>query len=234
MSRQIFITGASSGFGWQLALDCAEAGAGDLVLTARREERLKELAALCQDLGAKATVVAGDISDDSTQAALAGGIDAGADEIVLVNNAGIVGYGLMGEHSSEAIKQTIDVNLTATIQLTNLLVPAMLERNCGRVINVSSVSAEMTFPGCSVYSATKAGMLMFSAGLSEEVRKQGVLVTTVMPGPARTEIWPADSEFDKSKMMPASAVSEQIRDLILMPRDRNIDKLTIMPPEGTL
>jgi short-subunit dehydrogenase len=75
---------------------------------------------------------------------------------------------------------------------------------------------------------------MFSAGLSEEVRKQGVLVTTVMPGPARTEIWPADSEFDKSKMMPASAVSEQIRDLILMPRDRNIDKLTIMPPEGTL
>jgi hypothetical protein len=184
------VTGASSGIGYELAKQFA-AGGDDLVLVARREERLE---ALANDLrgthGVDATVVPMDLTGATAVDDLLARVDgAGIHVDTLVNNAGFSVYGFYGETDAETERSMLDLNVVALTELTKRVVPGMVERGAGRILNVSSTIAVYPSPGGAVYGATKAYVLSYSLALAEELRPHGVTVTALCPGVTDTEIF---------------------------------------------
>lgn len=179
------ITGASSGIGAELARVFARNGYR-LVLTARREERLRELAS---ELGeGRITVIAADLCAPEGARALHDRVtQAGIHVDVLVNNAGLGGFGLFAGQSPERQAEMMQVNMVALTCLTRLFLPPMIGRHRGGILNVASMAAYQPGPLMSVYYASKAYVLSLSEALAEEVRGQGVVVTALCPGPVHTE-----------------------------------------------
>lgn len=180
------ITGASSGIGEALA-HCAAKDQCDLIIVARREDRLRALAeTLEQQHGVNVSCIAMDLSQTGSAASLMKKIDASQVDY-LINNAG---FGEQGEFISIAAKrnsQMMQLNMNTLVELSQALLPSMLARGSGRIMNVASVAAFQPCPNMALYAATKAFVLFFSEGLAEEVRKQGVTVTALCPGITETE-----------------------------------------------
>ena len=229
------VTGASSGIGRETAMLLAKEG-HSLVLNARRESLLNELAEACLAQGAPgASVAAGDVTDPATTQKIVASASQLAGELVLVNNAGIVEFGEFHESDIEGAAGMVDVSLTSLMRTTHALLPLMLADGNGTVVNVLSLAATTEFPGAAAYCAAKAGALMFSRVLSKEYRQKGVRVTSILPGSTNTPIWdPMESHPPREDMMPASAVAEAVRDAINAPRDRAIDEIVLTPPKGIL
>lgn len=204
------VTGASGGIGLEIARELGARG-HDLVLVARSEAKLRELGSeLATRHGLRVEVIAADL-------ATAGGADAVAAELerrglqvdVLVNNAG---FGLFGRHVETALadeQQMIDVNITALTRLTKRLLPAMVARGHGRVLNLASTAAFQPGPYMAVYYATKAYVLSYSEALAEELGGSGVTVTALCPGPTRSGFQDKaamhDSALVKGKRLPTAA-----------------------------
>ena len=181
------VTGASAGIGRELADILAREG-HDLVLVARREAELKALAdELQQRHGASSTIAAIDLSqpDAADQVAAAIGADTPVD--VLVNNAGFGGHGPFAQRPRGDEQRMIAVNVTALTDLTRVLLPGMVARGRGRILNVGSTAAFQPGPFMAVYYATKAYVLSFSQAIAEETRGTGVTVTCLCPGVTTTE-----------------------------------------------
>ena len=186
--RTVLVTGASSGIGVELAKLFAADGC-DLVLAARRENRLTALAA---ELEAKhaivATAISADLADPDGVKNLVIAIGRkGIVVDVLVNNAG---FGLRGHFAKlpyDRQLEMIAVNITAPTALAGLLLPGMLARGRGGVLNVASLAAFQAGPDMAVYYASKAYLLSFSEALFEEAKPHGVTVTALCPGPVPTE-----------------------------------------------
>lgn len=188
MPETALITGASSGIGRQFAGLAAIDGL-DLVLVARRRERLQELAdELTARHGVHVEIVTADLSEPGSAQRVfeaARGRNGAID--VLVNNAGLGVHGLFAETPLERELETIRVNVLALTALTKHCVPGMIERGRGRVVNVASTAAFQPGPLMAVYYATKAYVLSFTEALAEELAGTGVTATAVCPGPTRTE-----------------------------------------------
>jgi len=182
------ITGASSGIGLELAKLFALDGY-DLVLVARRVERLEALGAeLARRYGIRYHAVAVDLADPAAPATIVQRLDgAGLAVDVLVNNAGLGALGAFATADPETGRRMIRVNVEALTQLTRLLLPGMLARRRGRVLNVASTAGFVPGPLMAVYYATKAYVISFSEALAEELRGSGVSITVLCPGPTRTE-----------------------------------------------
>lgn len=182
MSRgTALITGASSGIGEAFARLFAAEGF-DLVLTARREEKLQQLAA---DLPTttKIVVLPGDLSTTAGITTFCGSVSGESLEIdVLVNNAGMMVEQEFAKLTTEQIERTITLNITALTQLIHQFLPAMKARKSGRILNVASVAAFHPVPGMDIYAATKAYVLSFSEALAENLRDTGISVTALCPG----------------------------------------------------
>lgn len=181
--RTVLITGASAGIGRELARVFAREGF-DLVLVARRRERLEELAAeLERDAGAKSRVLVEDLADPAAPERIAAALAReGVVVDALVNNAG---YGLGQPFTRATWKQEADflqVLLTSLVQLTHLFVPGMLQRKWGRVLNVSSVAAFAPERPGDLYAPVKTFVVRFSKSLALEVEGTGVHVTVLCPG----------------------------------------------------
>ncbi len=186
--KTVLITGASSGIGEALARRFCQEGA-KLMLVARRADRL---AALADELrmggfNAQVGVIVADLTEDGAcervvaDAALASGsID------VLVNNAGVGEYGTFAEKDLAATESMMRLNMTTLVRLTHLVLPDMLERRSGWILNIASTAAFQPTPYMGAYGATKSFVLSLSLALREEVRRQGVTVTCVCPGPVKT------------------------------------------------
>lgn len=177
------ITGASSGIGLDLAHLFAQDG-HDVVLVARSEDKLRELAT---ELERKHKIVAHVIVADLTRPAAPQQILERAPAVdILVNNAG---FGTSGKFTDADLRtelEMIQVNVTALTQLTKLFLTPMLERGHGRILNVASTAAFQPGPLMAVYYATKAYVLSFSEAIAEELRGTGVSVTVLCPGPTAT------------------------------------------------
>ncbi|HEU4403502.1 MAG TPA: SDR family oxidoreductase [Candidatus Polarisedimenticolia bacterium] len=182
------ITGASSGIGRDLARLLAQHG-HDVVLVARREAVLRELAAEMERAhGMRATVLPADLSDPGAPEALAARLrERGLQVDILVNNAGFGTYGPFATTDLATQMRLLRVNITALTHLTGLFLPGMLARRAGRILNVASTAAFQPGPFMAVYYASKAFVLSFSEALASEVRGSGVVVTALCPGPTRTE-----------------------------------------------
>ncbi len=180
--RVALVTGASAGFGEQIAQRLAAQGM-KLVLMARRAERLQALAAR---LGASASVhvIAVDVRDrDAVAAALRALPAEFADVDVLINNAGLA-LGLEPAHRADwnDWQQMIDTNCTALAWLTRLLLPGMVERKRGHVITMGSIAGSYAYPGGNAYGATKAFVEQFARNLRADLIGTGVRVTNIEPG----------------------------------------------------
>ena len=183
----VLITGASSGIGRELARQFGGDGA-DLVLIARSEDRLRELAGeLTAEYGVTVEVVPADLSrpgsPDQIVETLA---QRNIDVDVLVNNAGFGAHGPVAGIGVQRQLEMIEVNVAALTRLTALLLPGMLERRRGGILNVASTAAFQPGPNSAVYYATKAYVLSFTEALAEEVRGSGVRVSCLAPGATDT------------------------------------------------
>ncbi len=190
MSRKTaVITGASSGIGLEFARLFAADGY-DLIVSARRAERLQQLAdELGKSHGATVHIIQMDLAKPYTGEALWHAISAIEPDIdVLVNNAGIGDSGDFAEEAPEDIERMIHLNISTLTSLTRLALPGMIERKHGKILNVASTAGfQPGGPGMAVYYATKSYVLSFSRGIHRELRGTGVSVTTLCPGATRTE-----------------------------------------------
>ena len=179
------VTGASSGFGTLFAMRLAGRG-HPLVLTGRNAERLEAVAAdVRRATGAVVEAVVGDLATEDGVDALLAHL-AGREVGVLVNNAGFGTYGRFGQVPSERESTVIAVDVAALVRLTHGLLPDMLARGRGKILNVASTIAFQPAPHQAVYGGAKAFVLSFSQALAEETRGSGVTVTALCPGATRT------------------------------------------------
>ncbi|MGH7836353.1 MAG: SDR family NAD(P)-dependent oxidoreductase, partial [Candidatus Binataceae bacterium] len=182
------ITGASSGLGEQFAYALARQR-HDLVLVARRGDRLEQVAARAKELGAaRVEIKAMDLGRRETPQAICDQLKHDQIEIhYLVNNAGFGTSGRFNQLALERELEEIDLNVTALVNLTHLLLPAMIARHGGTIINVASTAAFQPVPYMTTYAATKAFVLSFTEGLAGELAGSGIRVMALCPGPVKTE-----------------------------------------------
>jgi uncharacterized protein len=184
--RTALITGASSGIGWELARLLAARGA-DLVVVARRTDRLAELAASLSNV--KVEVVTADLSTDAGVESVAERLERSPVEL-LVNNAGI---GSGGEfHTLPVDRETdeIRLNVLAPVRLTHAALGPMVAAGHGGILNVSSLAGDQPLRGFATYAATKSFLTSFTESIAAELRGSGVHVTVLKPGNTYTEMNP--------------------------------------------
>jgi len=180
------VTGASSGIGAELAKLCAADGY-NLVLVARREDRLAQLAAtLAGTHGIQARVLAADLADPAAPPVIFAQIR-GEPIDILINNAGFGLAGPFRQTDWAAESRLLQVNVAALAHLTKLCVPDMVARRTGRILNVASTAAFVPGPFMAMYYASKAFVVSFSHAVASELKGTGVTVTVLCPGPTRTE-----------------------------------------------
>jgi short-subunit dehydrogenase len=182
------ITGASAGIGWELARQFA-AEKSNLVLVARRRERLEELAAeMREQHGVEAHAMVADLGQADAPRTIVDRLTRDGLTIdVLVNNAGFGALGPVAELDADRQMEMIQVNVVALTHLTRLLLPAMIQRRRGGILNVASTAGFQAGPFMAVYYASKAYVISFSEALADELALSGVAVSCLCPGPTLTE-----------------------------------------------
>ena len=230
MRKTVLITGASSGIGAATALSLASTW--DVVLVARRREHLQSVAEQITAAGGKTWVISSDLTVPAepqrviAQAvALAGGLDA------LVNNAGIFTTSTVDAITAEHIAALWQLNVQVPMVLTAAAIPHLAARR-GSIINVSSAAVDASFAGCAVYTATKSALEAWSRIAREELRSKHIRVGVIAPGATDTDVWPASSSFDRSRMCRADDVAQAIRLMLETPAHSSIDRLTVTPADG--
>jgi hypothetical protein len=181
------VTGASSGIGAALAREAARDG-HDLVLVARRREPMQALAAELNAAGAEVTVIAADLGQPGAAASLMQIVDERGLVIdMLINNAGLGDTGRFDQADPGTVAAMLQVNIVVLTELTRLVLPRMVARRRGRVMLLASTVAFVPGPQMAVYYASKAYVLSFGRAIGYELRRTGVTVTTLCPGPTATE-----------------------------------------------
>ena len=186
--RTALVTGASQGLGRAIALAFARSGA-NVVVTARSEAKLRALAAEAEALGVRTLAAPADLSIESDIDALAaaaigtfGGVD------ILVNNAGIIHPRIpVVAFDAKLFRSVIDVNLIAAVLLSKALLPGMMTRRYGKIINMSSLGGRKGAAGRSAYRITKAALISVTESLAAEVKQYGIDVNAICPGAVDTE-----------------------------------------------
>jgi NADP-dependent 3-hydroxy acid dehydrogenase YdfG len=238
MKRTVFITGASSGFGAACARQFAEDGAR-LVLAARREGRLMELK---EELAGKAEVhpVRLDVRDrDAVRAAVEGLPDPFREVDILVNSAGLaLGLEPANAANLDDWEEMVDTNIKGLLYCTRFLLPGMVERNRGHVINIGSVAGSWPYPGGNAYGASKAFVEQFSRNLRADLLGKRVRVTCMAPGMAETEfslvrfkgeVEKAAKVYSGVKPLSADDIAGIIFWVAGLPPHVNINTLEVMP-----
>jgi NADP-dependent 3-hydroxy acid dehydrogenase YdfG len=188
MNKIVFITGASSGIGAACAKKFAQAGY-DLVLNARSEDKLRPLLEeLAQSYSIQVCPLIFDVRNRNAAQQAINSLPEGFKAIdVLVNNAGLaLGMDKEYEGIEENYDTMIDTNITALLMITRMVVPGMVERGRGHIINIGSVAGDAAYPGGSVYCATKAAVKVLSDGLRMDLVHTPLRVTNVKPGLVET------------------------------------------------
>jgi short-subunit dehydrogenase len=204
------VTGASSGIGEALARRFARGG-HDLVLVARRAERLRALAAsVAAEHGVRAWVHATDLAQPGAAAALAAALRRARRPVdVLVNCAGVLHHGPFAAAAPARHRELIDLNVVALTEMLAHFVAPMVARGRGRVINVASIASFQPVPTLATYAATKAYVLSLTESLAEELQGSGVTATALCPGITATHMLDAAArEHAALRALPALVVGD--------------------------
>ena len=235
--RIAFVTGATSGFGAAFARRIARAG-GKVVATGRRSDRLDALAAECPAGSVLARTL--DLTDTAAIAATISALPADFAAIdLLFNNAGLaLGLGRAPDTSLADWDEMIATNVRALVHVTHAVLPGMVERNAGHIVNLSSVAATYPYPGGNVYGATKAFVRQFSLNLRADLLGTAVKVSSVEPGMCETEFSAVRFKGDRAAadavyagMTPLSAddVVDAVEAVLRLPAHLNVNAIELMP-----
>jgi len=187
--KTALVTGASAGIGRELARLLA-ADVACLILVARRQDRLDELAAELRQTRADLCVLTRscDISDRAAAGEMLDALERdGVGVDVLINNAGFGDYGLFDQREWEKLEQMVELNVVSATFLLHRLIPLMVTRGFGAILNVGSIAGMISNPSMATYGATKAYLNFLSESLRAELAGTGVVVTALCPGPVPTE-----------------------------------------------
>jgi short-subunit dehydrogenase len=206
---RVLITGASAGIGAELAREFARNG-HQLTLVARRRAKLAAVAAeLERDHYVDVRTIVQDLAKPTGPAALVKAAQADGTIGILVNNAGVIDVGPFAASSTDALVNLVNVNVRALTELTSLLLPGMVERGFGRILNVASLAAFQPVPSMAAYAASKAYVLALTEALSEELKGSGVTVTALCPGITDTDM---ASEIQAGSAAAASLPKQLVSD----------------------
>jgi short-subunit dehydrogenase len=227
-NRTVLITGASSGIGKQTAIEFAKQGA-NIILVARRKEKLDELASELEKFNIITFVCQCDVSDKAQVKEMSKNVLEKFDSIdILVNNAGFAIYGSVKELSIDEIESQMETNYFGMMYCIKNFLPSMLDKKSGHIVNVASVAASFGLPGIASYCASKFAMLGFSEGLKHELHGTGVGVTVVSPIMVRTDFFDHPSFEKMPKYSPTSLSSKTVAKAIL--KASNSPRLEIIVP----
>ena len=188
MKDVAIVTGASGGIGRAISLSLIKQGY-EMILLGRDAKKLKALTSECQSLCGNATYFAGDLLDTNYQKLMEKTISSHQKNIsVLVNNAGTALRGPFYESSMKEWSKIVDLNVSAVLNLSRAVLPRMIDRRKGTIVNISSLSGRFTSAGSALYSATKHALNGLSGGRFEDIREFDIKVSAIMPGYVDTEL----------------------------------------------
>ncbi len=234
--KTVWITGATSGFG-AATVERFVAGGWRVIASGRRMERLQQLVA--RHGAERVHAAAFDVRDEAAMRAAHADLPPAFAAIdLLVNNAGLA-LGTAPAQQADLVqwKQMIDINVTALVSLTHLLLPQLIERR-GAIVNISSIAGSYAYRGGNVYGATKAFVTQFSQNLRSDLHGSGVRVTSVEPGMAETEFTlvrtggdqaASDQLYAGAHPITAGDIADTIWWIANLPPHLNINRIEVMP-----
>ena len=239
MNKIALITGATSGIGKATALKAAETGF-DIIITGRRQERLRELANEIENKGAEALPLPFDVRDpEQVKAAIDNLPDKWRNIAVLVNNAGLaVGTNPIQDGILEDWERMIDTNVKGLLYITRAVAPLMIAKQIGHIVNIASIAGKEVYPGGNVYCATKHAVDALSKAMRTDMLKHNIKVTNIAPGMVETEFslvrYKGDEEAAKNVYKGMTPLTnEDIADTILFaitrPAHVCLNDIVIMP-----
>ena len=226
--KTALITGASAGIGWASALSLAGEGA-NLVITARRQERLAELEAAIQTAGSKGVSLVGDAKEEETaRRAVDLAVSTFGSLDFLINNVGVGNYKNLLDTSVEEYDEMMDSNMRSTFLFTRYAVPVMIKQNSGTILMISSMAGIYGFGGEAVYCATKFAQVGFVQALDKELRPHGIKVGAICPGGVKTEFALGKGRTEEGVAASGMLNPEDVAAIVLMactqsPRSRIIE-----------
>ncbi len=228
--KAIWVTGASSGIGKELALGFADKGF-NVIASARNEELLKKNFAEKKNV----FIFPLDVRDNDRIKETYSEISESFFVTVLINNAGITSFLPVAELDDETVENVVGTNLIGAINIIRAVLPEMIAAKEGTIVNILSVAAEKYFNNSALYSATKAGLKIFARNLREEVRKHSVRVVNIYPGATRTPIWPSESlEKYANEMLSPVNVADVVFDVVLKNTSVSVEEVVVRPVSGDL
>ncbi|RWZ60339.1 SDR family oxidoreductase [Halobacillus fulvus] len=232
------ITGASSGIGKAIAHHLAEEGA-NVVLAARRSEKLKELADEIKSAhNTEVSVVETDVTKkEDVENLVKEAVDQFGHVDIFVNNAGVMLLSFLKNDHVDEWEQMVDVNIKGVLYGIHASLPHMLEREQGHIVNVSSVAGHEVFPSSTVYSATKYAVKALSMGMEKELSRSGVRVTNVSPGAVDTELTDHITDGDVIDMfkdrsmepLEADDIARAVAYAVTQPSYVNVNEVIVRP-----
>ena len=185
--KKVLITGASAGIGYALSKELVKRGS-EVIVTARRKDRLETLAQEIEKTGGKAHIFVEDLSMPESGKKLYDQIkSAGLNIDILINNAGYGRFGELTSHERDDYSKMLQLNVTTLTDLCHLYIPDMITQGGGGIINVGSMASLSPIPYASVYASSKAYILMFSEAIRYEYQEKGINVMALLPGGTESE-----------------------------------------------
>lgn len=223
------VTGAGRGIGRAIALMLAQSKCR-LVLTARTHQQLEAVKQGAVSYGGEAIVVPADLTRDEDIAMVVNACQKAWGSVdFLVNNAGWGKRAPVARAQVEDWDRTLRLNLRAPMVLSHLVLPTMISKGGGAIINIGSVSGKTGEANGSAYSASKFGLIGFTQSLYEEVREHGIKVAVILPGFVDTPLIPPNRQLDRSKMIQAEDVAEAVHYVLASPATSCPVEITIRP-----
>jgi 3-oxoacyl-[acyl-carrier protein] reductase len=222
------VTGAGRGIGKAVALSLAQLGCR-VILAARSREQLEEVHREIRDRGGEALVVAADLTRDEDIQHLVESSRSWGTVDILINNAGWGKRAPVVKGDVEDWDRTFRVNLRAPMILAKMLLPSMLEKGEGAVINIGSVSGKTGEANGAAYAASKFGLIGFTQSLYEEVREHGIKVAVILPGFVDTPLIPPNRQLDRSKMIQADDIAQAVHYVLTSPATCCPVEITVRP-----
>lgn len=231
--KAVWITGAGTGIGRAAALKYAEAGY-NVIASSRKSENLVETKSLCE-YPDRILTVSMDVKDTVDIGKVYNDIKIEYEIDCLINNAGITSFDAVVNNSFEQIKDIIDTNLLGAVYLIKTVLPGMIERKQGTIINILTVAAKKVFLQSSAYAASKAGLAAYSNALREELRNFGIRIINIFPGATATPIWPQKTlEKHSLRMMQPEDIGKLLLDIYTINSNLVPEEIVIRPQEGDL
>jgi NADP-dependent 3-hydroxy acid dehydrogenase YdfG len=236
-NKVVAVTGASSGIGEAIARELAEAGC-QLMLAARREEKLKSLV---QELGDRVAYYNTDVTDVKQMQAMAKAtLDRFGKIDVLINNAGVMPVSPLIDLKIDDWNKAIDINIRGVLHGIAAVLPSMLDRGSGHIINIGSVASLHAMPNFAVYCGTKFAVRAISESLRKETLGK-VRVTIIYPGAVESELIQSSNDEQTSNQLesifnaiPATAISQAVRYAIEQPDEVAVNEIVVRPSSQEL